>query len=105
MNNTSFGDAYERCKYLSILEDSDLSTKIIKLGEEKGEINEAYLRSISYKKPVPGKNPEEDINEECVDVLIMCLSILASRGVTEEQILATMDTKMDKWQNKYMEKG
>ena len=46
-----FTEIYNRTKSLGMLqEEGSIPTSLIKLGEEVGELNEAYLRSIGYKK-------------------------------------------------------
>lgn len=99
-----FSDIYKRCKELGDVQpESCLPTSLIKLGEETGELNEAYLRSIGYKK---GKDTDalSDMQEECVDSLIMVLDIANKLKISKPQLYKLLDKKLDKWESKYTKK-
>lgn len=103
-----FNDNFYKIHDLVRKENSTLSDKIIKLGEEKGEIDEAFLRFNGYKKVDPstgkksGEDAREDISEECVDAIIMCLSILIDNNMTLSEIEDLMSAKIDKWKTKHL---
>lgn len=76
-----------------------------KLGEEYGELWEAYLNVTSSQN---GKNKTwEDVREELIDVTIVAIDTLATRlpideGKTDEEIndeiMAVLKEKLEKWQ-------
>ena len=76
---------------------------LIKLGEEVGELNEAFLNEISsngneYKtKEKCKKELRDDVLEEAVDVLMIVYSFLIKKGFKEEEIDKTLKTKVEKW--------
>ncbi len=79
--------------------------RIAKLGEEYGEIWEAYLNVTSAQN---GKGKTwEDVREELVDITIVAIDTLATRlpideGKTDEEIkdeiMAVLKKKLDKWE-------
>ena len=82
---------------LSHLEKKTLSQRVLKLGEELGELAEAALSSeeapgCSYKGLT-----DDDVAEEAVDVAQIALSI-ALMFYTEEEVEALMDRKLLKWE-------
>jgi len=95
-----FTEIYNRTKSLGMLQEGSIPTSLIKLGEEVGELNEAYLRSIGYKK---GKESDanQDLKEECVDTLIMILDIANKLDITKKELYTLLDIKLDKWESKY----
>lgn len=100
-----FTEIYTRVKSLGMLqENGNIPTSLIKLGEETGEFNEAYLRSISYKRG-KGTDPERDMKEECVDTLIMILDIANKLDMSKKELYVLLDAKLDKWENKYCTNG
>ena len=78
--------------------------RIGKLGEEYGELWEAYLNVTSLNN---GKGKTwDDVREECVDVAIVALDIVATRLPTDEkrteeevkeEIATMLIKKLDKW--------
>ena len=90
---------YDRIQKIGrVIDGTDL--RIIKLGEEFGELCEAYLKLIEFKDP-KGKTKEELENhllEEGCDTLIMIMDILAAKGFTREDIIKMTNKKLDKWE-------
>ena len=88
-----------------------LIERTLKLSEENGEVSEAVL---SYGK-VNGsqyKNKKiEDVEEECLDVIMVALSIISQindNEVTEEKIKRIeelFETKLQKWEDKNCKGG
>lgn len=96
-----FTEIYNRNKKLGMLQKKgSIPTSLIKLGEEVGELNEAYLRSIGYKKEKES-DANQDLKEECVDVLIMALDIANKLDMTKTELYDLFDKKLDKWESKY----
>ena len=91
---------FEICK----LEGKSPYERALKLSEECGEVSEAVLSyfkacGCSYK----GKT-RKDIAEECLDVIIVALSILDSVGYgVERDILDLYFSKLNKWESKCKE--
>lgn len=88
------------------LDEKTLVEKALKLTEETGEVAEAVLSySNAYACGYKGKT-NEDIKEECVDVIIMALSIIAQTNnysIPTKEVIDMMITKMDKWESKVIE--
>lgn len=88
-----------------------LIERTLKLSEENGEVSEAVL---SYGK-VNGsqyKNKKiEDVEEECLDVIMVALSIISqvnNNEITEEKIKCIeelFETKLKKWEDKNCKGG
>lgn len=86
--------------------------RVIKLGEEKGEVDQAYL-SVSSKSNSKNKS-WADVREELVDVLIVATDLLLhdfpdEDGLTYEDKLARIhsevDRKLKKWNKKQAKNG
>lgn len=80
---------------------NNLSRRLIKLGEEFGELNEAYLNvtdGFNFKN-----KSWKDVREEAIDVAIIALDIalLEPDGEenTHEEIYKEIDRKLTKWKN------
>jgi len=78
--------------------------RIMKLGEEYGEINEAYLNvtSLNNKK----KKTYDDVREELIDLLIVTVDCMITRlpgdenktdKEIEDEITQWVRVKLDKW--------
>lgn len=82
----------------------NISRRILKLGEENGELAEAYLYATSANNIK--EKVMEDIREEAIDAMIVsaCVSCTPLPGETPEQALenarAMFDKKMNKWVKK-----
>lgn len=81
--------------------------RLLKLGEEYGEANQAYL-SVSSEKN--GKNKTwDDVREELVDVLVVDLDLLCHQFPDEDELTfekrmevieKILDRKLKKWAKK-----
>lgn len=82
--------------------------RVIKLGEEVGEVNEAFLKwttasGMTYK----GFGKPQDVAEECIDVMLIAESILyelyTGGQVTLEELNELRKRKIKKWEEKCKE--
>jgi|ERR1035437_6222056 NTP pyrophosphatase (non-canonical NTP hydrolase) len=96
----NFNEIYSYCGTLGKLQDGNLPTSLIKLGEETGELNEAYLRSIEYKSS-EGTDPVMDMKKECADGIIMLLDIAQKLEMSENELYELLEEKLEKWRVKY----
>lgn len=87
----------EHIKNLSHLEKKSLLERLAKLMEESGELAQEIL--ISLKSPgMSHKDAGLDgIKGECVDVIIVALSIFFKSGGDEEELNALFKKKCEKW--------
>jgi NTP pyrophosphatase (non-canonical NTP hydrolase) len=100
---SEFEKNFKRCVSIdSEDKKSNLSISLIKLGEETGELNEAFLRSIDYKKSNKETSPIDDMKEECIDTMIMSFVIANKLGMSLEEINALLNRKIVKWESKYV---
>jgi len=102
---SKFEENFKKCVSLDESDkNSNLSISLIKLGEETGELNEAYLRSINYKKANKETTPLDDMKEECIDTMIMSFVIANKLKMSLEEINDIMSKKIVKWETKYIDK-
>lgn len=82
----------------------NLHRRILKLGEEFGEVSEAYL-SVSSQKNSKNKT-WDNVREELVDLLVITIDTLLIQlpidktEVTNETIINLLNIKLNKWQKK-----
>lgn len=76
-----------------------LANKIIKLGEESGEVAQAYL-AFCGSKNVSKSASQDDLLEECCDVINVVIDIINNLSVTDEEVKAMFDKKLNKWGSK-----
>ena len=92
----------KKLKKLSRADQGDLIFRIVKLGEELGEVQEAYLRMVG-RKSASGKTKEQlraDVVEELVDTMIMTMDVLCGLKFTKKKKLRKLiKAKLEKWEN------
>lgn len=94
--------------HVSSKDSGDLVDRIVKLGEEAGEVASAYGTYSGYK--IPKKNMTkvqafENIKEECIDSIIVCLDILTRDfDMTSDEIENEIAYKCTKWMEVVLEK-
>lgn len=78
-----------------------LENKTIKLAEEVGEISVEVLILNGFKNSngVSKETTKQNLKEEAVDAMLMCLDILAFLKTTPEEIDEISMRKIDKWLN------
>ena len=89
----------------------NFSRRLLKLGEEYGEANQAYLSVTSESN---GKNKSwSDVREELIDTLVVTMDLLLHEfpdqaEFSDEQktsdLEAILDTKLKKWSRKQKKK-
>lgn len=72
----------------------------LKLAEETGEVSEAVLGMLgsdgmSYKENI---GQVAKVKEECVDVIMVALSLVYKLGGTKEEINTLLQEKTAKWE-------
>lgn len=87
-------------KQLSVENKKSLEQIALKLTEETGEVAQALL---SYQKASGSEYKElgsEDVKEECVDVIIVALSLFYKLNGEDAEFNRIFDKKVDKWKEK-----
>lgn len=87
-------------KQLSVENKKSLEQIALKLTEETGEVAQALL---SYQKASGSEYKElgsEDVKEECVDVVIVALSLFYKLNGDDAEFNRIFDKKVDKWKEK-----
>lgn len=83
-----------------------LLKRALKLTEESGEIAAEVLKLVDYKSTdETPKQIVEHLKEEAVDALITALDIINHLKMSEEEVVFVMESKLDKWKNKHIEKN
>lgn len=91
---------FELCK----LEQKSPHERALKLSEECGEVAEAVLSYFNACGCTYKNKTKVDIAEECLDVIIVALSILDSIGYgVERDLLDLYFSKLNKWESKCKE--
>ena len=87
----------QEIKELSKREPKSLLERLAKLQEESGELAQEVLianNASGFKHKEQGK---DGILGECVDVLLVCLSIYFKNGGSEEGLEKSIANKCSKW--------
>lgn len=81
--------------------------KIIKLGEESGEVSQAFLELDGAKNVSASASTEDkvmEVIEECGDTINVALDIIFAlqkqHDINQEDIRNLFDSKLDKWERK-----
>jgi len=95
---------YELLERLSVGDSNiELSYKVIKLGEEAGEVGHAFLAYVGSKnasKSALNGDLRENILEESCDVMNIAMDIINVMGFTDEEVKAMFLKKLKKWEHK-----
>lgn len=70
----------------------------LKLSEETGEVTQALLSATNATGSAYKKEGVEDVKEECVDVIMVALSLFFKMGGSKEEFEETLKTKTTKWE-------
>ena len=87
-------------KKLSEREPKTIEQMALKLSEEVGETSQAVL---SYLKASGSDYKElgiDDVKEECVDVILVALSLFYKLSENETELHELISKKLEKWQSK-----
>lgn len=89
----------ERLKKLSDLEPKTLEQMALKLSEEAGEVSQAVLSYSDASGSGYKQLDKEDIKEECVDTVLVALSLFYKLSNREGELQELLDKKMTKWES------
>lgn len=86
---------------LNALDPKSLIERGLKLAEETGEVSQALLSQAKASGCEYKGLTEADVMEECLDVIIVAKSIIASfESAKPEELQALYEAKLAKWQEK-----
>lgn len=72
----------------------------LKLSEETGECSQAILAYTNAEGSVYKGFGVNDIKEECIDVILVAMSLFYKLNGNNEELNNLLSKKMEKWQNK-----
>ena len=90
----------ENIQSLSIKNGKSLEQICLKLSEETGECSQALLSYVEAEGSVYKGLGSQDVKEECIDVIMVAISLFYKLGGNNEELVNLINVKMDKWQNK-----
>lgn len=93
---------YERISALAKEDPKNLEQKTVKLMEETGELASEILKFLGLR-PYRSSN-EEVILEEVCDVVQTAISLLGMLDISYVDFLESLNSKTDKWEQKYVTK-
>lgn len=104
--NVSIDYIYDLVKNVSPLEkNADIIKKILKLGEEYGELSAEILKLVDYKYNNDSKEEvRKNLFSETIDCLIMILDILNIQNAEKDSIVSESEIKIEKWLNQINKK-
>lgn len=91
-------NAFESVKSVSKYENDGIMERILKLGEEYGELSAEVLKLYKYKRTSESK--EKIINNillESTDCMIMIFDIMIKMGFTKNEICSMTENQVNKW--------
>ena len=86
-------------KKLSMENEKSLEQIALKLAEETGEVSQALLSYLQASGSVYKNMTDEDVKEECVDVMIVALSLFYKLNGEDEELQEVFDRKVRKWKD------
>lgn len=87
-------------KQLSIKNEKSLEQIVLKLAEETGEVSQALLSYLKANGSAYKGLTDEDVKEECVDVIIVALSLFYKLNGQDAEFESIFDKKVAKWKEK-----
>jgi NTP pyrophosphatase (non-canonical NTP hydrolase) len=87
-------------KELSMVEKKSFEQMGLKLSEEVGEVSQALLSYLQASGSEYKELNAEDVKEECVDVILVALSLFYKLGAEETDLNELMNKKVNKWKEK-----
>ena len=73
---------------------------LLKLMEEVGEASQAYLSTSQASGSGYKELSQQDFQEELVDSLLVVLTLIKRSGISEANLEALVNKKIDKWESK-----
>lgn len=89
-----------KIRELSIANKKSLEQIGLKLSEETGEVSQALLSYIGANGSGYKNLGSQDVKEECIDVVMVALSLFYKLGGTDEELSSVMGKKTEKWEEK-----
>lgn len=93
-----------RIRELSVRNEKSPEQIGLKLSEETGEVSQALLSYIGANGSEYKNLGSDDVKEECIDVIMVALSLFYKLGGTDEELSSVLDSKTSKWEEKAFEK-
>jgi len=90
----------ENIQELSIKNGKSLEQICLKLSEETGECSQALLSYVNAEGSVYKGLGSQDVKEECIDVIMVAISLFYKLDGDNEELFDLLNEKMEKWQNK-----
>ena len=90
----------EKIQELSIQNGKTLEQICLKLSEETGECSQALLSYVDAEGSIYKGLGSQDVKEECIDVIMVAISLFYKLGGNNEELVNLLNEKMKKWQNK-----
>lgn len=97
----SFKNLYWRIKDCSLKDDATKAEIMLYINEESGEISRALSQEIGIKPA----DIKETVPQECCDLLISTLALIARYNWSIDDIKEYMDKKLQKYENNVKHKG
>ena len=88
----------KKIEKLSLENEKSLEQIGLKLSEETGEVTQALLSATNAPGSKYKSEDIEDVKEECVDVVMVALSLYFKIGGTTEELENTLKIKTNKWE-------
>ena len=86
-------------QHLAIVEPKSIMERMVKLQEEMGELAQEVLIAHQASGSKHKSAGPDGISGECVDVIIVALSIFFKTGHTEDELNQLIEKKCQKWEN------
>lgn len=87
-------------KELSVNNKKSLEQICLKLSEETGECSQALLSYLKANGSEYKKLDAEDVKEECVDVILVALSLFYKLEEEDTELINIIKNKIEKWKEK-----
>lgn len=93
-------DSYlKRVKKLSDQEPKSIEQMALKLAEEAGEVSQAVLSYTDASGSGYKQLDKGDIKEECIDAVLVAMSLFYKLSEQEGELQELLDKKMKKWES------
>lgn len=87
-------------KELSLDNKKSLEQIALKLTEETGEVAQALLSNVGASGSEYKNLNSDDVKEECVDVIMVALSLFYKLGGEDQELQSVFEDKVQKWKEK-----
>lgn len=90
----------EKIRQASLQEPKTIQQQFLKLMEELGEACQAYLSAAQASGNRYKNLNQEDLKEELADIMLVTMAILYKLDTTDEELMALLARKTEKWVEK-----